>query len=292
MTVEADPRPTTGSPRAHLLQVADNEHAQRLGAAAWVDREIAFGAKVFYKGWLGDDARVEKHWLAGPEASRRTREALRSGQLEFMDFPTLLTRCETDPHGFTAGVHRLQTEELERALGEGWPSVAMTQETSHRQLVDDAEVTEFGRQEAGYDALAGRAPVRILCQLNTAIENERHVFSSLGVHHRHIADVGWDATVSDGWWHLRGDLDAHVARRFGGALVGALREKATGDHLQIDLSEVGFVDVACAQLLVHAARSEPECRTVVLADPPRLLRRLLDVLGRPASLVLVEGDRP
>jgi anti-anti-sigma regulatory factor len=168
----------------------------------------------------------------------------------------------------------------------------MTQESSRRQLVDDAEVVEFGRQESGYDALAARAPLRILCQLTTSVENERHVFESLGVHHRHVADVGWGAELDGERWHLHGDLDAHVAQRFGGALAGALREKTTGGDLEIDLSDVGFVDVACAQLIVLAARGEPEGRRIVLHDPPRLLRRLLDVLGRPASVVVVDGDRP
>jgi hypothetical protein len=78
MTVDTGPRADVGSPRAHALHVADSGHVQRVGTAAWVDRELAFGAKVYYKGWLGDDGRVEKHWIAGPEGTRRTREALRS----------------------------------------------------------------------------------------------------------------------------------------------------------------------------------------------------------------------
>ena len=288
MTVDAGPRAAAGTPRAHALHVADSGHAQRVGTAAWVDRELAFGAKVYYKGWLGDDGRVEKHWIAGPEGTRRTREALRSGQLEFLDFPALIERCE----GTTEGLHRVQAEELERALAEGWPSVAMTQESSRRELVDETEIAEFARQEGGYDTLVARAPLRVLCQLDTSVENEVHVFKSLGVHHRYVVDVGWDVALDDGRWRLRGDLDAHVAQRFGGALAGALRDKVTGDDLHVDLAEVGFVDVACAQLLVHAARAEPESRRVVLHDPPRLLRRLLDVLQRPTSLVVVDGDRP
>ena len=288
MSVDAGPRPATGSPRAHALQVTDHGHAQRAGTAAWVDRELAFGAKVYYKGWLGDDGRVETHWIAGPEGTRRIREALRSGQLEFLDFPALVERCE----GTTEGLFRVQTEELERALGEGWPSVAMTQESSRRELIDDTETAEFARQEGGYDRLVARAPLRVLCQLDTSVENEMHVFTSLGVHHRRVVDVGWEVALDDGRWRIHGDLDAHVASRFGGALAGALRDKVTGDDLHIDLAEVGFVDVACAQLLVHAARAEPESRRVVLHDPPRLLRRLLDVLQRPASLVVVDGNRP
>ncbi|MEJ2866243.1 STAS domain-containing protein [Actinomycetospora sp. OC33-EN08] len=284
MTVAAGPA------RAHLLQVAESDHAQRVGTAAWLDRELAFGAKVFYKGWLGDDGRLEKHWLAGPGASVRTRRALETGQLEFMDFPRLV-----DLVGGTAeGLHRVQAEELHRALDEGWTSVAMTQESSRRPLVDDDEVAVFAQQEGGYDELAARFPLHVLCQLTTAVENEVHVVHSLGIHHRDVLDVGWGAHDDGCRWRVDGDLDAHVAQRFGGALTGALRRgvevagQGTGasPDLHLDLSGVRFVDVACAQMIVLAGRSVAGGQHLVLHDPPRLLRRLLDALERPESIVL------
>ena len=283
MTRTVDRSATT----AHLLQVAESDHAQRVGTAAWVDHELAFGAKVFYKGWLGEDGRLEKHWLAGPQATVRTRRALASGQLEFLDFPRLIERCE----GTTEGLHRLQAEELHSALRDGFPSVAMTQESSRRQLVDDVEVTEFARQEGGYDALAAQWPLHVLCQLTTTVENDVHIVESLGIHHGGIADLGWGAGLDAGRWSVHGDLDAHVAQRFGGALTGALRRAAdpTPTDLHVDLSRVGFVDVACAQLMVLAARSVPPGQRLVLHDPPRLLRRLLDALQKPASIVLADG---
>ncbi|MDL5159159.1 STAS domain-containing protein [Actinomycetospora termitidis] len=284
MTVDA------GSARAHLLQVAESDHAQRVGTAAWLDRELAFGAKVFYKGWLGDDGRLEKHWLAGPQASVRTRRALETGQLEFMDFPRLV-----DLVGGTAeGLHRIQAAELHGALEEGWTSVAMTQESSRRPLVDDDEVAVFAQQEGGYDELAARFPLHVLCQLTVPVENAVHVVESLGVHHRGVVDVGWVAHDEGDSWRLAGDLDAHIAQRFGGALTGALRrataiaEEGTGasPDLHVDLTGVGFVDVAVAQVMVLAARSVPGGQHLVLHDPPRLLRRLLDALERPDAIVL------
>ncbi|MCD2187737.1 STAS domain-containing protein [Actinomycetospora soli] len=287
MTVDAGPA------RAHLLQVAESDHAQRVGTAAWLDRELAFGAKVFYKGWLGEDGRLEKHWIAGPQATVRTRRALETGQLEFMDFPRLI-----DVVGGTAeGLHRVQSEELHRALDEGWTSVAMTQESSRRPLVDADEVAVFAQQEGGYDELADRFPLHVLCQLTTAVENEVHVVHSLGIHHRDVVDVGWGARETCGRWRVSGDLDAHVAQRFGGALTGAMRrmrevaEQGTGasPDLHVDLAGVGFVDVACAQLMVLAARSAPPGQRLVLHEPPRLLRRLLDALERPGTIVLDEG---
>jgi hypothetical protein len=284
----------TGPARAHLLQVAESDHAQRVGTAAWLDRELAFGAKVYYKGWLGEDRRIEKHWIAGPQATVRTRRALETGQLEFMDFPRLV-----DLVGGTAeGLHRVQADELHRALDEGWTSVAMTQESSRRPLADEAEVAVFAQQEGGYDELAARFPLHVLCQLTTAVENEVHVVHSLGVHHRDVLDVGWGAQESQGRWRVSGDLDAHVAQRFGGALTGAMRRarevagQGTGESpdLHVDLGAVGFVDVACAQLIVLAARSAPPGQRLVLHDPPRLLRRLLDALERPHTIVLADGE--
>ncbi|MFC5063182.1 STAS domain-containing protein [Actinomycetospora atypica] len=273
---------------AHLLQVAESDHAQRVGTAAWVDHELAFGAKVYYKGWLGDDGRLEKHWLAGPQATVRTRRALGTGQLEFLDYPRLIELCG----GTTEGLHRLQAEELHSALRDGFPSVAMTQESSRRELVDDVEVADFARQEGGYDVLAAQWPLHVLCQLTTSVEGDVHIVESLGVHHGGILDLGWGAVLEDGRWSVRGDLDAHVAQRFGGALTGALRHAAdpTPTDLHVDLSRVGFVDVACAQLMVLAARSVPRGQRLVLHDPPRLLRRLLDALQRPATIVLADSD--
>lgn len=291
----------THAPPAHLLFVADNERMQRAGTGAWLDRELARGAKVYYKGWIDPGTTIDRHWLAGPAGPRRGREAVASGQLEFCDFPTVIEHCG----GTTAGLRRLQADEVSRAMDEGWPAVAMTQESAQRPMADDAEAAEFAVQERGYDELIRDWPLRVLCQLVTPAENDAAIWESAAVHHEWLVDGPWSATgpvdesaaprrMPGVRWSVRGELDAWVARRFGGALAGALRrarESAAGPHLHVDLSEVTFMDVACARMLTLAARSMPSGQEVRAHGASRTVRRLLDAVERPRTLLVDdEGD--
>lgn len=276
---------------AHVLQVAETERAQRAATSAWLDHHLAFGAKVYYKGWLAEDGRSQ-HWLAGPGATVRTRRALSTGQLEFTDFPRVIERCG----GTSEGLFDLQREELGRGLAEGYTSVAMTQESTGRELARLPEIVEFAHQESGYDALVREHPLDVLCQLTAGAENVVHVVESMGVHHRELVDSGWAASTVDGRWTLRGDLDSRVAQRFGGALTGALQRSATrtdgAADLHVDMGAVEFVDVACAQLMVLTARGAASGQQLVVHSPPRLLRRMLDALERPATIVYAPGEGP
>lgn len=275
----------------HTLLVADAVEQGRRGTAAWVERELAHGSKVFYKGWLPEGRRPDQHWVTGPAGPRGAREALTSGQLEFLDYPSLVAR-----HGVSAeSVLALYREEIERALDDHWPTVAMTQESPALPMAHDAGVVaEYATWEAGFDALVERWPVRMLCQLTVPDEDDTAVWESVAVHHRDVVDGVWSGGGLCGRWQPRGDLDAHVARRFGAAVHGALRAaraRDDGPDLHLDLSAVDFMDVACAQILMLAARSAPAEQHVVLHGGPRFLRRLFDSVGRPAS-VLDGEDAP
>lgn len=274
--------PVGGDPR-HTLLVADAVDHVRRGTAAWVERELAHGSKVFYKGWLSDGRRPEQHWLAGPAGPRGARDALASGQLEFLDFPTVVARTG----GTAEGVIALFRDEVERALDDRWPTVALSQESPGLPMADAAQVGDYAAWEAGFDVLTERWPVRVLCQLTVPHENDTAQWETVAVHHRDLVDGVWSAGVGAGRWQPRGDLDAHVARRFGAAVHGALRAARAhedGPDLHVDLSAVEFMDVACAEILMLAARSAPAGQQVVLHDGQRFLRRLFDAVGRPASV--------
>jgi anti-anti-sigma regulatory factor len=266
----------------HTLLVADSVDQGRRGTASWVERELAHGSKVYYKGWLPDGRRVDQHWITGPAGPRGAREALVSGQLEFLDYPTLV-----EQHGVSAeGVLGLYEQEVERALDDQWPTVAMTQESPRLPLADQDLVKEYTTWESGFDDLAARRPVRLLCQLTVPDEDETAVWETVAVHHRDVVDGFWAGTQDACRWRPQGDLDAHVARRFGAAVHGALRAARRRDdgHLHLDLSAVDFMDVACAQILMLAARSAPSGQHLVLHGGPRFLRRLFDAVGRPPSV--------
>jgi anti-anti-sigma regulatory factor len=279
---------TNGSGPRHTLFVGDAERQVRGGAAAWVERELAYGSKVYYKGWLSGGQRP--HWITGPAGARGARDALVTGQLEFLDFPTLIDRGG----GTADGLYALLSDEVERALDDQWPTMAMTQESPRLPMADEGQVSEYTAQEAGFDVLAERWPVRVLCQLSVPDENDTAVWETVAVHYRHVVDAVWSATGGSACWQPRGDLDAHVARRFGAAVHGALRAargSEDGPDLHLDLSAVEFMDVACAKILMLAARSAPRDQHVVLYGGPRSLRRLFDAVGRPASVRESEDAR-
>lgn len=272
---------------SHTLVVAPTDRARQAGAAAWVDRELAAGAKVYYKGWAPEPP--AQHWLTGREGSERARTALASGQMEFLDFPTVVERAG----GNAVGLGRLLIDEVERALDEGWRRVAMTQESFHRPMADEAELAEFIAQEAWFDRLGERRPLQVLCQLTLDEENAAAVDAAAAVHHRDLVDVGWSARVVDGRWRPAGDLDVVVAHRVAAALRGALREPTLpdADGLHVDLTEVTFLDRAAAHALcaVAAAPRPPGAadRLVVHGANP-VARRLLGTLDPPPQLVLAE----
>lgn len=278
---QEDVRRAPGS-RSHALLLAplDQLHA---GAAEWVGRELAGGSKVLYKGWLGTDQRPDRHWIVGPWGAPGGQEAFASGQLEFLDFPAVIERCG----GTTEGLFRMQLDELEQAFDEGWSTVAMTQETTYRPMTDATEAAEFAGQERGYDLMGSRWPVNTLCQLSLGEERDTAIWESMAVHHRELVATQWSARTADGRWHLVGELDAHVAREFGAAVHGALRAAwrfPDRPHLDVDLSEITFMDLACAQIMMLAARSTARHQRVVLHRVPALVRELLTVVGLPRSV--------
>jgi anti-anti-sigma regulatory factor len=275
---------------AHTLLVADSVQHGRRRAASWVERELVGGAKVYYKGWLAEGQRADQHWITGPAGPRGAREALATGQLEFLDIPTVVARTG----GAADAVSGLFRGEVERALDDRWPTVALTNESPRLTLGDEDVLSAYTSWEAGFDVLAERRPVRVLCQLSVPDETENSVWETVAVHHRSLVDGVWSAGGGARDWQPRGDLDAHVARRFGAAVHGALRSARThedGPDLHLDLSAVDFMDVSCAQILMLAARSAPPDQHMVLHGGPRFLRRLFDAVGRPASVREGEAAR-
>jgi anti-anti-sigma regulatory factor len=181
----------------------------------------------------------------------------------------------------------MQLDELEQAFDEGWTTVAMSQESSQRPMLDAAEAAEFAGQERGYDLMGARWPVNTLCQLSLREEQATAIWESMAVHHRELVAAQWSARTVDECWRLSGDLDAHVAREFGAAVHGALRAAwrfPDRPDLDVDLSEVTFMDVACAQIMMLAARSTARHQRMILHRAPPVVRELLAVVGTPRSV--------
>lgn len=271
--------------RAHTLLWAHTD-ALRRGAAAWVDHELASGSKVYYKGWLPDDRLDRDHWLLADPARSTTADALRRGQLEVMGFPAVIERCG----GTTEGLHRLQEQELRAALGSGWSTVAMTQETTYRELGTDAEIAEFTAQEHGYDRLARLWPLNTLCQLWVDVEREVAITESLAVHHRDLVGQAWSTSTVAGRWHVVGELDLAERGRFRAALRGHLDVSRRDVHL--DLGRVTFMDASCAQVLVEASDHRGVGARFVLHRTPPLVAELLALVGAGPGVTVLSGSDP
>ena len=273
---------------AHMLLVSESEVHRRAGVTRWLARQLSAGAKVVYTGRLpAGGSAAEQHWLAGPSGPRGTREALASGQLVFVDLPTVLERTG----GRADDLLQMQADAVLHALDEGWPRVAMSAESPHRAMAE-GEAAELVAHERGLGALVDELPLRALCQLAADSESGSAVWETVGVHHSDLIDETWSATTVDGVWIPSGELGPHVARRFGAGLHAALEEAERRDpcpdDLHVDLSQVEFLDPACARLLLLTARSTTGGARVVLHGPSRAVRRLVDNVeerGRPRTLV-------
>jgi hypothetical protein len=270
-------------PEVHSLLVSETTPDQRVGAAAWVDEQLAAGAKVFYKArphaWGGDDPR----WLAGPAGTPRARWAFRTGQLEIMDFAEVIEVAG----GTTQGLREMQAAEVTRGLDEGWARLAMSQESAGRPLADDDEIAEYVEQEAGYDELARHWPLTTLCQLTLAQESPTASWEVAGLHCGDIVDHQWSAVWAGGRWRVRGELDITVVERFSAALDGALRHRLRHDDdptLRIDASGIEFVDVGSAQSLMLATYAAARRQRIVIHDARASVRNVVTAVGRPPTL--------
>lgn len=279
------PPPPTG---AHSLLVARSERYRRLEAAAWVERALSRGSKVYYKGWLDDGPTPEQHWIAGPDGAPHVPEALASGQFEFLDYPAAFEKGQYTPEGIV----KMWADEVERGREEGWPRVAMSHE-SVRMSLDESGRRELAAREAGLDRLAEVAPLDVLCQVTVPEEADSTLTGYVGTHHRGLVDGRWSSSTAGGRWQPRGEVDAAVEKRFAVALGAAVHDPALGhgvSDLHIDLSGLEFLDVACAGVIIRAARDAPPGRRLVLHDASTVQRRLVRALDRPDDLVLDDED--
>jgi anti-anti-sigma regulatory factor len=288
--VSVAPSTLLDRPRVHTLLVGESDGRRRAGVARWIDDELAVGAKVLYTGRLDPGSTVERHWIAGPDGPRGARAALSTGQLEFLDIEAMLEATG----GAADALLTRRRGGVDAALDGGWGRIAMSAESPHRPMAE-GEAEQLRRHEAGITDIVADAPVTVLCQLAVGEENHAAIAETVGAHHRDLVDDTWSAGEVDGAWVVAGELDAHVAHRFAAGLRGALADDVSrgGDpELHIDLGQVEFMDVACVQVVGLAARNlegSPAAR-IVLHRPSRLVRRLVDAVGRPRTLLVAGGD--
>jgi hypothetical protein len=81
---------------------------------------------------------------------------------------------------------------------------------------------------------------------------------------------------------VSGEIDL-VTRQAWGQLLADL--VATGDDIELDLSDVPFIDVGGATLLARTALRLPPGRRLRVRNPPLGLRYLVDLLWGPLTTI-------
>jgi anti-anti-sigma factor len=89
---------------------------------------------------------------------------------------------------------------------------------------------------------------------------------------------------------VRGEIDMVTAVQFRGALETAM---AAGGRIEVDLRDTTFMDSTGLAVLVSAHRElGPAHEPIVVREPPRLIRTLLDVSGVAALLEIRSDGQP
>lgn len=98
-------------------------------------------------------------------------------------------------------------------------------------------------------------------------------------------DAPLDITTTDSGIAVSGEIDAHTAPTVAEAI------EARDDHrLEIDMSQVEFVDSSGLRVLITAhQRAQEAGRTVVVTRPSEPVRRLFELSG-VADFLDVESD--
>lgn len=87
---------------------------------------------------------------------------------------------------------------------------------------------------------------------------------------------------------VAGELDLAARHRFQAALDGAQNDS---DRVLLDLRALTFIDCACiASLFAAATPGRGERAALVLLSPRGQVRRMLDLVGSPAGLAVLEHD--
>ncbi len=92
---------------------------------------------------------------------------------------------------------------------------------------------------------------------------------------------------AQGLFVLRGDLDSHSCQ----TLAESLNAVASSEPLVLDMGAVRFIDSSGLRALLAAHDARREGEPLVLRNPSRAVRRLLEITALTTHLTL-EGEPP
>jgi anti-sigma B factor antagonist len=105
------------------------------------------------------------------------------------------------------------------------------------------------------------------------------------VHHMTDPAAPISITATDSGLRVVGEIDAHTA-----PLIADAIDAAPHERLIVDLADVEFVDSSGLRVLIDAhQRRAADDRSIVLANPSAVVRRLFEIAGVEAYLEISEA---
>lgn len=105
------------------------------------------------------------------------------------------------------------------------------------------------------------------------------------VHHMTDPAAPISITATDSGLRVAGEIDAHTA-----PLIADAIDAAPHERLIVDLADVEFVDSSGLRVLIDAhQRRAADDRSIVLANPSAVVRRLFEIAGVEAYLEISEA---
>lgn len=256
---------------AHPMLVVSSPRRHGVAVGAWVRDALDRGERVLCKhAPTADAVRELTGWLSragvhpGPDAAA-------PGPLGLLDAGWLHARSRG---GSSVGLREIYTDLVQRACADGFTGLAVTGDgAALRASTGDEQLLRA--HERDLDILTGRLPLRALCRFHDD-ESQVLVADMLGVHHRAVGDHLWDGVVVEGCLWVRGELDMSNIARLAAVLHAAVLAGVT----TVDLSRIEFCSAGGLDVFAEAADAAVvRGRPLVLRDPPRLLGRIIELLG-------------
>ena len=248
--------------QGHLLLIHQTEPERRAGVATWVRRGLELGEKVLYIERPGEPAARSLVTVLA-EQQVAVDGAAQSGQLQILQVDSTIYT--------TDGL----TEQIDHALGQGYPGVRLSAEAATaRDVLSGTAHTDL---EWATDRLCQTRPVSVLCQYPADLAREA-LSEVSAMHGDGVREALLDTARRPGGIVLRGEVDVSNHDVLHCAVQAATRWAA--DSLVVDLRLLDFLDVSGARALLGGTKSYRHSGgRVRLREPQLLVSRVLDLCG-------------
>jgi anti-anti-sigma factor len=258
-----------------LLYRSEREHDASL--RTWIRRGLDRGDKVVLTRLPGDPADpVLRLWA---DVGVTPAQERRVGQLVSLP-PTAFY----SPRG--------QDELITRAFAEGFPGVRLSAQAATALSIMSER--DYQAAERAMDRNCRDGSVSAMCAYRRPAPTEPALRQTLATHSEGVRAVGFSSSRGEDGVRLRGEVDLVTRDVLAAALDAAVGTMVSADDLVLDLSGLGFIDLAGARMLLRATADFRAAggRLVLtrIQRPVARALRLLDIDRAPGVRLGDEGS--